>query len=68
MEKLIRPKTLAENLGISLSTLYDRMKEPDFPRKVQISKQAVGFRESEVIEWMDRNTEEKRESNLTPVQ
>ncbi len=59
MDNLIRPQTLAKKLGIGLSTLYDRMKEPDFPRKVQISKQAVGFRESEIIEWMDANTEAK---------
>ncbi|WP_138431877.1 helix-turn-helix transcriptional regulator [Fodinibius saliphilus] len=57
MEKLIRPNALAEKLGISISTLYERMKEPDFPRKVRISKQAVGFRESEVMEWIEANTE-----------
>ncbi|HBQ58753.1 MAG TPA: hypothetical protein DD671_03790 [Balneolaceae bacterium] len=59
MDKLIRPQILAKKLGIGLSTLYDRMKEPDFPRKVRISKNAVGFRESEVMEWMDVNTETK---------
>lgn len=59
MEKLIRPQALADYLGIGLSTLYDRMKEPDFPRRVQISKNAVGFRESEIMEWMDANTEDK---------
>lgn len=67
MEKLIRPKPLANKLGISLSTLYERMKQPDFPRKVQISKQAVGFRESEIIEWMDSKTE-RREKEPQPVQ
>lgn len=59
MEQLIRPQTLAKNLGIGLSTLYDRMKQPDFPRKVQISNNAVGFRESEVMEWIEANTELK---------
>ena len=59
MDSLIRPQELAKKLGIGLSTLYDRIKEPDFPRKVQISKNAVGFRESEIIEWMEANTEEK---------
>ncbi|HEX6983100.1 MAG TPA: AlpA family phage regulatory protein [Balneolaceae bacterium] len=59
MEKLIRPQVLADKLGIGLSTLYDRMKESDFPRKVQISKNAVGFRESEIMEWIEANTEEK---------
>jgi prophage regulatory protein len=59
MDTLIRPQDLANRLGIGLSTLYDRMKKPDFPRKVQIGPQAVGFRESEIIEWMDANTEKK---------
>jgi prophage regulatory protein len=59
MDNLIRPATLAKKLGIGLSTLYDRMKKPDFPRKVQIGPQAVGFRESEIIEWIDANTEKK---------
>ena len=59
MDSLIRPQELAKKLGIGLSTLYDRMKMPDFPPKVQISKNAVGFRESEIIEWMEANTEEK---------
>lgn len=66
MEKLIRPKTLSNKLGIGLSTLYELMKEPDFPRKVRISKQAVGFRESEIMEWMDRNTED-REDRKSPT-
>lgn len=65
MEKLIRPKPLANKLGISLSTLYERMKEPDFPRKVQISKQAVGFRESEIIEWMDSKTETREPKKIS---
>lgn len=66
MDKLIRPKILANKLGIGLSTLYERMKEPDFPRKVRISSQAVGFRESEIMEWMEENTEpHPSDKNLT---
>lgn len=38
MEKLIRPQALADKLGIGLSTLYDRMKEPDFPAKSKFQK------------------------------
>lgn len=53
MDTLIRPKDLATKLGISIPTLYRRMKEPDFPRKVQISTQSVGFRETEVQEWIE---------------
>ncbi|SHE87919.1 transcriptional regulator, AlpA family [Fodinibius roseus] len=59
MDNLIRPKVLSNKLGIGLSTLYELMKEPDFPRKVRISKQAVGFRESEIMEWIESNTEDR---------
>jgi len=65
MDTLIRPQDLANRLGIGLSTLYDRMKKPDFPRKVQISTQAVGFRESEIIDWMEANTEKKEPQTQT---
>jgi prophage regulatory protein len=65
MDTLIRPQDLANRLGIGLSTLYDRMKRPDFPRKVQISTQAVGFRESEIIAWMEANTEKKEPQTQT---
>jgi len=65
MDTLIRPQDLANRLGIGLSTLYDRMKKPDFPRKVQISTQAVGFRESEIIDWMEANTEKKNSEPKT---
>lgn len=61
MDNLIRPQTLAKKLGIGLSTLYDRMKEPDFPPKVQISKNVVGFRESQIEAWIEANTENKEE-------
>ena len=60
MENLIRPKKLANKLGIGLSTLYERMKEPDFPKKVRISSQAVGFKESEIMAWIESNTEGKK--------
>lgn len=59
MDNLIRPKSLAKKLGIGLSTLYDRMKQPDFPPKVQISKNVVGFRESQINEWIEENTVKK---------
>lgn len=67
MDNLIRPKDLANKLGIGISTLYERMKQPDFPRKIRISKQAVGFRESEIDEWMNKNTEDKKNSQSVPM-
>lgn len=58
MDKLIRPKKLQSILGISEATLYRRMKAPDFPSKVRISKQAIGFYESEIQDWIEAQKEQ----------
>jgi len=57
MDTLLRPRELAERLSISIPTLYRRLKEPDFPKKVRISSQAIGFKESEVQEWIESKKE-----------
>lgn len=57
MEKLIRPNSLADKLGVSIPTLYRLMKTPEFPDKIRISKQAIGFRESEIMNWMEAQKE-----------
>lgn len=60
MENLLRPATLAKKLDIGISTLYDKMKDPNFPPKIKLGKgNAVAFRESDVEEWLQKNTEEK---------
>jgi prophage regulatory protein len=61
MENLIRPNTLSKKLGVSIPTLYRLMKTPEFPDKIRISRQAIGFRESEIIEWMES---QKESSNI----
>jgi len=63
MDNLIRPKKLAKKLGIGISTLYERMKEPDFPRKVRISRQCTAFNESEIEEWIEKKIEKKRDNS-----
>jgi predicted DNA-binding transcriptional regulator AlpA len=37
--------------GLSKTTLYVRIRAGEFPRPVQVSSQAVGFLESEVLAW-----------------
>lgn len=55
--KILRPQQVCEMLNLSMSTLFRRLKEPDFPRKVRISSQAIGFIESEVIDWIESRKE-----------
>jgi predicted DNA-binding transcriptional regulator AlpA len=51
-DKLLRPRQLAKELGVSLQTIWRLSKEPGFPQKIQISSQAVGYRESAVEAWL----------------
>ena len=64
MEKLIRPKALSEKLGVSIPTLYRLMKKPEFPDKIRISSQAIGFRESEISAWMESQREPSTEMEI----
>lgn len=57
MEKLLRPKNLCDKLGVSIPTLYRLIKKPEFPDKIRISSQAIGFRESEIDEWLNSQRE-----------
>ena len=57
MDNILRPQILAKKLGVSISSLYDIMKEPDFPPKVKMSKNRVGFRESQIEEWIEKKTQ-----------
>lgn len=52
MEDLLSPKQLCEKWGISMSTLYLRMNEADFPDKIKIGH-ATRFRVSEIVEYED---------------
>lgn len=62
MEKLIRPKELSKKLGVSIPTLYRLMKSPEFPDRIRISAQAVGFRESEILEWIELRREQTHQT------
>ena len=39
--------------GLSRSTIYRRVAHGEFPAQVQISERAVGWREDEVVEWVE---------------
>lgn len=46
--RLLRPKEVVARLGISRSTLWRLERSKEFPARRQISKNAVGWLESEV--------------------
>jgi len=60
MQKLFwREPKVNETTGLSKSTRWRMEKTGDFPKKVQLSSRAVGWRAEEVIEWC-RNREEAK--------
>ena len=55
------PKVIALT-GISRSSIYRQIARGEFPAQVQISERAVGWREEEVVEWIEnRPTVSQRE-------
>ncbi len=45
---------LSERLGVSESTIRRMVKRGEFPKPIQMSTRAVRWRESDVMEWLDR--------------
>lgn len=51
-ERIIRLKTVLQHTGLSRSTLYRKIAEGTFPRKVPISVHGTGWHESAVQRWI----------------
>jgi len=61
---LIRPNELADLLSISIPTLYRMINNGELPPKVRIGKRAVGWRRSQIEDWMDERTEEPKQPEI----
>lgn len=51
-DKILRMRTVLERSGLSRSTIYRKMQEGTFPRKVKLSEHCCGWRESELNRWI----------------
>lgn len=51
-ERLLRRDEVERITGLSRSTLYTMMRHDKFPAAVRINERAVGWFESEVMEWV----------------
>jgi prophage regulatory protein len=43
--------------GLSRSTIYQQIAEEVFPKPLKLGKRAVGWRESDIIQWLDSRTQ-----------
>ncbi len=51
-ESLLRIGTVKKRTGLSRSQIYRMMANREFPKNVQLTKQCVGWRETEIDNWI----------------
>lgn len=57
---IIRIQDLADRLSVSRQTIWRLSKtDPNFPPKVRLAAQCVGFREQDVADWLESRTEKE---------
>jgi prophage regulatory protein len=51
---ILRRRQVEARVGLSRSTIYEKMNRGEFPPSVSLGLRAVGWVESEVQNWIDR--------------
>lgn len=54
---ILRLPDVKRKTGQSRSTIYDKVKQGDFPKPVKIGERAVGWVEAEVDDWVKTRIE-----------
>lgn len=54
--RILRLPMVIERTGLGRSSIYAKMKKGSFPRLVKLSSRAVGFRESDIDQWINERT------------
>lgn len=60
--KFLRLPAVKDRTGLSRSTLYARIAQGCFPKPISLGSRAVGWLESEVNEWLERQISKGREA------
>ena len=57
MDRIMRADEVVKVVGLSKAQLYLMMKEKEFPQAVQLGRRAVGWKESQIAEWIESRKE-----------
>ena len=57
MDVILRPREVIELVGVSRATLDRWRRSGAFPAALQLGEQAIGWRRSTVLEWLDSRPE-----------
>ena len=58
--KILRLSDVKAKTGLSRSTIYLRMTEGKFPQQISLGSRAVGWINSEIIDWIEHRISESR--------
>ena len=50
--QILRPAQVASVLGVHRATLWRWIKRGDFPAPLQLGRNAIGFRQSDICDWL----------------
>ena len=52
VQNILRRHDVERVTGLPRSTIYDKIAKGEFPRPIKLSMKSVGWRESEITEWL----------------
>lgn len=51
--KMLRMKNVLEITGLSRSTVYESIKQGNFPKQIKLGVKAVGWTSDSINEWLE---------------
>lgn len=66
-EVILRLPLVKARTGLSRSTIYLRVKEGAFPKPVNLGARAVGWIESEIDDWLNKQIKRSRQATREVV-
>lgn len=71
IDRFIRMRELKEMISLSRSTIYDKLNvksprhDPSFPRAVKLGASAIGWRQSEINQWIATRSKNSQQMEVS---
>tara|TARA_R110000868_G_scaffold148473_4_gene370427 strand:+ start:353 stop:553 length:201 start_codon:yes stop_codon:yes gene_type:complete len=57
--RILRRPAVEAITGLSRSTIYQNMQAGEFPKPIRLGAKAVGWVESEIVDWIEARIDER---------
>ena len=64
MQKILRLPSVKERTSLSRSTIYFLISKGTFPKQIKIAERAVGWLESDINEWINKQIIKSKKHSL----